>query len=242
MAERAGARAVTLLLAALSLAAPALAAERGDLGRAPVDEWAGDRISREDWGIFPRRGRLAIAAAEIEMHARLARFFDPDTRRGWIARFRQAAYADAATRYRVLEDEVEADLVLLPAAFDSVCAVLALDSQRHAALSELGAGDKAMASALARRVAENSGTVTGFATELNHRADSYGETLDRLLVETPDRAAAGVDDRLWALQEWAEAAARGDFCAAPVAASVPQAPVKALPGRVLGGGQPAARK
>lgn len=126
-------------------------------------------------------------------------------------------FASSRVRYTRLEQDVIADLAMLPSAFASICAVIEIDRRRGIAWNEVGGLEAAVGVDAAKRHAENRATIDWFVRALANRADSYGYALDHLLIETPHANAVAVDARLSDLAIHVELAQRGDFCGTPQA-------------------------
>ena len=121
-------------------------------------------------------------------------------------------FASSRVRYARIEEDVIADLGMMPAAFASVCAVLELDRQRGLASNQLTGLEDKVAVDARKRQAENQVVIGWFARSVIYRYDSYSYALDHLLVETPHQEAIAVNARLSELAVWVDAARRGDFC------------------------------
>jgi hypothetical protein len=121
-------------------------------------------------------------------------------------------FASSRVRYTRIEEDVVADLGMMPAAFASVCAVLEIDRQRGIASNQLtGLEDRVAVDAM-KRQAENQAVIGWFARSVIYRYESYSYALDHLLVETPHEEAIAVNARLSELAVWVDATRRGDFC------------------------------
>jgi hypothetical protein len=121
-------------------------------------------------------------------------------------------FASSRVRYTRIEEDVIADLGMMPSAFASVCAVLELDHQRGIASNRIAGLEDEVSLNAARRHDENLAVIGWFARSVVYRYESYSYALDHLLVETPHEEAIGVNARLSELAVWVEAARRGDFC------------------------------
>jgi hypothetical protein len=121
-------------------------------------------------------------------------------------------FASSATRYARIEDDVTVDVELMPSVFASICAVLEQDRQRGVAANGIADLDEATKRNAAARQIENRTQIGWFAAAVQNRYASYNYALDHLLVETPHRAAIGVNGALNELAVWVEAAGRGDYC------------------------------
>jgi hypothetical protein len=182
---------------------------------------------------------LAEADGEKELHDRLWRFLHAPQAAGWFdgERFEQpraqpqpadidayyrwlgrAHFQSARVQYAAIGDAVAAELGTLPATFAAACAVTELDRQREIALRGLTAIEPGVAQAVADRRSRNTAEIGGFAVALRVRFDAYSYALDHVLVEAPDRAAIGVDERLTKLEVYVRDAEAGVFCSdtAPV--------------------------
>lgn len=249
-------------MALAMLVAPAAGHELGDFGRVKPgvlnDElipWA-DKLDRR------LRGQpvsdLNLTDEEREMRDRLYRFliarhvkdwaFDYEqivavasfaSRRAgredlyyrWLTRER---YASSRVRYNTISDDIGADVLTLPGAFASVCAVTIIDRQRAVAVAELDDIEAEMIAEVLARKAENALHVDRFVRALRYRYESYSYALDHFLVETPYPEAVNVDSRLSGYAVWLGRAEAGDFCIEDGAASWNEA--EPLPGRVLRNG------
>ena len=123
-----------------------------------------------------------------------------------------ARFASSRVRYTRIEEDVIADLGMMPSAFASVCAVIELDRQRGIASNQLTGLEDEVAVDAMKRHAENQAVIGWFARSVSYRYESYSYALDHLLVETPHEEAIGVNARLSELAVWVEVAQRGDFC------------------------------
>lgn len=124
-------------------------------------------------------------------------------------------FASSRVRYTRIEEDAIADLGMLPSAFASVCAVIALDRQRGIASNQLTDLEDDVAVNAAKRHGENLMVIDWFARSVSYRYESYSYALDHLLVETPHEEARRANARLADLAIWVEAARRGDFCSDP---------------------------
>lgn len=121
-------------------------------------------------------------------------------------------FASSRVRYTRIEEDVIADLAMMPSAFASVCAAIELDRQRGIASNQIVGLEDDVSVNAAKRHAENQAAIGWFARSVYYRYESYSYALDHLLVETPHEEAIGVNGRLSELAVWVEAAQRGDFC------------------------------
>lgn len=125
---------------------------------------------------------------------------------------RSTTYQSSTTRYSTVGRHILADFDTVPATFQSICAVEAVDRQRRIALAEVGGGEPGIAADVAARRTENQWHIDWFVRALNYRYDSYAYALDHLLVETPHEQSIGVDENLRRLRPWVDRANRGEFC------------------------------
>jgi hypothetical protein len=121
-------------------------------------------------------------------------------------------FASSRVRYTRLDEDVIADIGMLPATFVSICAVIELDRQRGLASNSIQGLEDEVSENAAKRHAENREAIAWFVRSLRHRYDSYNYALDHLLVETPHEEAIDVNGRLTTLAIHVETAERGDFC------------------------------
>lgn len=126
---------------------------------------------------------------------------------------RKTAYQSSRTRYSTVGSNVSIDNQTLPTTFAAICAVIAVDQQRAAALASLRADLPASASGdVAARKYENDAYIAWFVRALNYRYDSYDFALDSLLVETPHEQSLTVDEALRQMSVYVTRANRHDFC------------------------------
>ncbi|MBU1304613.1 MAG: hypothetical protein KKF33_03715 [Alphaproteobacteria bacterium] len=122
-------------------------------------------------------------------------------------------YQSSRTRYSTVGSHATIDIETLPTTFAAICAVIAVDQQRAAALGTLApqlpptAGEDVTA-----RKAENNAYIAWFVRALNYRYQSYDFALDSLLVETPHEQSIAVDETLRRLDVFVGRANRHDFC------------------------------
>jgi hypothetical protein len=126
----------------------------------------------------------------------------------WLHR---KGFASSRVRYTRIEEDVIADLGMMPSAFVSICAVIELDRQRGIASNQLALEDEMSVNAR-KRYEENRAVIAWFAGSVVYRYQSYSYALDHLLVETPHEEAVSVNARLSDLAVGVEATKRGDFC------------------------------
>lgn len=180
---------------------------------------------------------LLLADQEDEMRRRFVRFFESPLMRDWENRFekrlisgrieearydenelaryytglRNQNFASSSVRYLAVARDIESDIMTIPNAFKSVCAVLELDRRRKIALAGVG-GDEALAVSVERRVLWNKYRIAQFAVAISFRYDSYTYALERLLVETPDVSARRTDQQLSDMGQYVMHAENGQFC------------------------------
>jgi hypothetical protein len=124
-------------------------------------------------------------------------------------------FASSRVRYSRIEEDVIADIGMMPSAFRSICAVIETDRQRGIASNQLAGLEDEVAVNAAKRQAENRIVIDWFVRSVSYRYESYSYALDHLLVETPHEEAVSANARLTELAVWVEAAERGDFCTGP---------------------------
>lgn len=135
----------------------------------------------------------------------------------WLER---TDFRSSKTRYDTIAGDVRADLLTLPATFDSVCSVEDLDRRRGIALRNLGTAEASVIDRVAQRAAENTTTIDSFVEALGYRSANYSYALDQLLIATPDESAVEVDALLRQLDPYVRRADAGDFCASTSTAVV----------------------
>jgi hypothetical protein len=176
---------------------------------------------------------------EVEMHNRVWRFLVAPHAKDWLfdtsvelqrtriippkdtyyqsdryyAYLKKTAYQSSRTRYSTVGAHITIDIETLPTTFAAICAVIAVDQQRAAALASLRGdlGPNAAADVAARKF-ENDAYIAWFVRSLNYRYDSYDFGLDSLLVETPHEQSVGVNDALRRMSDYVTRANRHDFC------------------------------
>jgi hypothetical protein len=121
-------------------------------------------------------------------------------------------FESSRVRYSRVEDDVIADVGMVPSTFKSICAVIDLDRQRGVASNSIRGLEDEVSMNAAKRHAENRDAVAWFVRSLRHRYESYDYALKHLLVETPHEEAVSLNDKLNTLAIHVEAAERGDFC------------------------------
>jgi hypothetical protein len=127
---------------------------------------------------------------------------------------RRRNYRSSTTVYTAIAGDIEADIAMLPKAFQAICEVQRLQERRRIATRELFATDMDAARALGGRQAQNGSQINWFVTSLTYRDKSYGAALDRALVNAPDPNARLVDDALNRLAPYVQNAQNGVFCPA----------------------------
>lgn len=229
-----------LLPLVLLLPAAACARPAGDLGRADRNALH-DEMLPAIGAVVSRGSEFNLTDEETEMRDRVWRYLvaphaydwfgdvavefqrtrimpisskplGTDLYYGWL---HSARFASSRVRYTRLEEDVIADVAMLPSAFASICAVVEIDRRRGIAWNQIGGLEAKVGVDAAKRHAENRAAIDWFVRALANRADSYGYALDHLLIETPHANAVGVDARLNDLALYVETAQRGDFCGAP---------------------------
>lgn len=121
-------------------------------------------------------------------------------------------FASSRVRYARVEDDVAADLGMLPDAFRAICRVRDGDRQRAVAAGGIVGLEVSVGENAAARRAENEMVIGWFVRALGNRYDSYSYALNHLLVETPHEEAVGLDAALSDLAVWVGAADADDFC------------------------------
>jgi hypothetical protein len=128
----------------------------------------------------------------------------------WLKR---TDYQSSRTRYSTVGANITTDIDTLPTTFAAICAVIAVDRQRAAAMAALRADLPASAPGdVTARKYENDAYITWFVRALNYRYESYDFALDSLVVETPHEQSLAVDDALQRMSAYVIRANRYDFC------------------------------
>ena len=122
-------------------------------------------------------------------------------------------YASSRVRYSHVDDDVVADIGMLPDAFRAICARPRRSTASAPSRSMASSGSRSVSGedVVARR-AENEMVIGWFVRALGNRYDSYSYALDHLLVETPHEEAVGLDASLSDLAVCVGAAEANDFC------------------------------
>jgi hypothetical protein len=116
------------------------------------------------------------------------------------------------TIYHALQADIDADLAVLPATFEAICAVQDLDRKRGVAVAGFdGLSDKDRLDVALRRD-ENRGKIDLFVKALDFRYQSYSYALKRLLLDAPYKQATGVDASLSEMATALGTAREGSFC------------------------------
>ncbi len=163
----------------------------------------------------------------------MQRFFSPMQKQSWLSPVRQGAralagevpdrsdyflwlrsrpFASSTGRYRALLNEVQLDVMTLPAVFDAICAVQNTDRRRLLAMQNIADVSPVTRQAISERAGQNRKTITGFVSRVEFRYYSYSYALENLLLETPDEIARQVDDQLGLLAARMQVAIAGRFC------------------------------
>jgi hypothetical protein len=121
-------------------------------------------------------------------------------------------FASSRVRYTRVEEDVIADVGMVPPTFAAICAVIELDRQRGIASNSISGLEDEVSLNAAKRHAENREAINWFVRSLRHRYESYGYALNHLLVETPHEEAITLNEKLSVMAIHVEAAERGDFC------------------------------
>ena len=121
-------------------------------------------------------------------------------------------FGSSAGRYGRLLDEVQADIMTLPATFAAICAVQNTDRRRAIAAGSVGTTGEQTLEGLDIRRAANNTQISRFVAVIGFRYDSYSYALEQLLVETPHTSARAVDDKLNTLAIQVQAADANQFC------------------------------
>lgn len=133
----------------------------------------------------------------------------PDRYYKWL---HETRFASSRVRYSRVNEDVIADLGMMPDAFRAICAVIEVDRQRGLAVTEIAGLEAEMRVNVSARRDENQALIDWFVRAVTHRYASYSYALDHLLVETPHEEAIGLNGSLSDLAVWVDAAQAGDFC------------------------------
>ncbi|MCF6325810.1 MAG: hypothetical protein L3J21_00805 [Devosiaceae bacterium] len=123
-------------------------------------------------------------------------------------------YASSAGRYGALSNDVQLDVMTLPAVFDAICQVQKTDARRITAAQNLSDTSEQALQAIGVRNQKNRETVAIFVSRVQFRYDSYSYALENLLLESPNELAREVDNRLNFLAAHVQTASSSQFCAA----------------------------
>jgi hypothetical protein len=240
-----------LLLAALvfsALAGSAMARDLGDFGRveknvfnrliAPIIEQVPGRapvrdvlVTDEESAMHDLMFRFLIAPEARDHAAPLrparTRAEGVARRTTYFAALKATAFLSPHARYRSMENQIEADIALLPRVFQAICAVEAVDRRRGIAVASAGL-DTITAQRVEGRQAANRADVADFALLLAERLDAYQFALDHLLAETPYPEGRAVDARITLLGVFVGFAAAGQYCDNPTAKGPPAPAPRAL--------------
>ncbi len=182
-----------------------------------------------------RQGNFEIVQTDEEkqMQRSMQRFVSTINADSWISKIRLSAnalqgqyphesdyfkwlrvqpFASTAGRYNRLLDEVQADIMTLPATFAAICAVQNTDRRRAIAAGSVGTTGGQTMEGLDMRRAANNTQISRFVAAIGFRYDSYSHALEQLLVETPHANARQVDDKLNTLAIQVQAAEANQFC------------------------------
>ena len=169
---------------------------------------------------------------EREMHDRVWRFLRPQHGGGRLAGgksdvgdyyrgLQRTDFRSSRTRFAALGGDIQSDIDMIPAAFETICEVREIDRRRAVALDGLGGLDPATAEGVAKRRAVNEAEIASFTSALGFRFDSYAYALDHLLVEAPHEEARDADGRLNELALLVEEAENNAFCGSGVTIGPP---------------------
>ncbi len=210
---------VSLLLLALAGCAPT-----GDFGRKQAfagglfaQAGASSTLSDEEREMTNRMERFVVAPGKPSSTVSLTQNAagpsgeGPQTGDYYLA-LRQENFATPRTRYARMLNDIQLDILTLPALFSSICQVREIDRRRQVAADGLPRiSSEALAAQTARR-AGNEGAISGFVAALSFRQDGYGYALEQLLVATPHEQARAVDAGLNELAVFVASARAGRFC------------------------------
>lgn len=224
--------AVTLLLALAACARPT-----GDFGRAQ-SSILHDDVMPAVGNILSKGSTFNLADQEVEMRDRIWRYLVAPHAYDWFGDvaveyqrtrivpmsnkplnvrkyydwLHGTRFESSRVRYSRVEEDVIADVGMVPATFKAICAVIELDRQRGVASNSIAGLEDEVSLNAAKRHAENRVAIDWFVRSLRHRYESYDYALNHLLVETPHEEAISLNDELNTLAIHVEAAERGDFC------------------------------
>jgi hypothetical protein len=237
---------IAIFVALISLAG--CARPTGDFGRAEHDV-IHDELMPRAGGLLLGGSSFNLTDQEVEMRDRIWRYLvaphaydwfgdiavefqrthimpmsgkplKTDVYYGWL---KSQRFASSRVRYTRISEDAIADILMMPSAFKSVCAVIEIDRQRGIALGEMSGLEPDVRSNAAARKAENQAAIGWFAHAVSNRYASYSYALDRLLIETPHEEAVDANVALGELAIYADAAERGDFCSDPHGSGGPTA-------------------
>ncbi len=203
----------------------------GDLGRAR-------QIPATVFDSFPNTPdpedyRLVQSDEEIRMQKLMQRFVSMVEGESWLYNIRRSVrvlagaapnqsdyflwlrsrpYASSTGRYRALLNDVQLDVMTLPAVFRAICEVQKTDARRMTAAQNISGTSEQVLQAINLRNQENRQSVNDFVLRVQFRYDSYSYALESLLLETPNELAREVDSQLNFLAVQVQTASSGQFC------------------------------
>ncbi len=125
---------------------------------------------------------------------------------------RRENFADSRTRYTRIINDVQLDILTLPAVFSSICKVRETARRRLVAANNIpGIPAETLAMQTARRD-DNNRVIAGFVAAISFRLDAYNFALEQLLVATPHEQARAVDAKLSELAGFVARGEAGQFC------------------------------
>lgn len=203
----------------------------GDFGRA-------SQMPKSVFDSFPNPAdpdnfELVQSDEEVKMQNLMQRFVSIIEGQSWIYNIRLGArvlagavpnqtdyflwlksrpYASSSGRYGALSNDVQLDIMTLPAVFEAICQVQKTDARRITAAQNINDVSEQVLQAISLRNQKNRETVTVFVSRVQFRYDSYSYALENLLLESPNEMAREVDNRLNFLATHVQTAVSNQFC------------------------------
>lgn len=136
----------------------------------------------------------------------------PPVPEDYYAWLRGQKAATPAGLYGKILNDLQIDLLGLPAVFAAICAVNEIDRRRSIAITGVSSSDLEIKAAQADRRLENSQMISRFVASLAFRHDSYAWALEQLLVDAPYRQARRIDVKIAELAAQLETARASQYC------------------------------
>ncbi len=141
----------------------------------------------------------------------------------YAIRLSSEPHASSTSRYLRLRDDIEKDRASIPGFFMLAQQVIDMDAIRERTLDAMAVVSPRERENAMARIAENRVVIWWTHQAFKERASRYAYALERLMIETPDRAAITAERALMALQR--DIAAVGPYPSAGATVAVSQGAV-----------------